>query len=199
MQAQKLLKRNDVNSCFGSDNGPVVIRGAVCATHKIRSAAPVFHSQISSNRILSQKKIEEKSGVPAGLRPWAVGLAGYYGLILGGRGAVSPSGSSSFARSWCAKKGMGGIACRHARAGKATGACWSVRRAARGVAGLLACATWPLARLPVARCAARGPAVWRRVPCNGIPGCRSAAGTRSTRPWTAGAGGPAGWTRAAPG
>jgi hypothetical protein len=29
-------------------------------------------------------------------------------------GATSPSGTNSFARSWCAENGMGGIACRHA-------------------------------------------------------------------------------------
>jgi RNA polymerase sigma factor (TIGR02999 family) len=37
-----------------------------------------------------------------------------FGLVLGGRGAVSPSGTSSFARSWCAVNGIGGTACRHA-------------------------------------------------------------------------------------
>jgi hypothetical protein len=34
--------------------------------------------------------------------------------VRGGRGAVSPSGTHSLARSWCAENGIGGIACRQA-------------------------------------------------------------------------------------
>jgi hypothetical protein len=35
-------------------------------------------------------------------------------LVLGGRGAVSPSGTSRCARSSCTANGTGGIGCRHA-------------------------------------------------------------------------------------
>jgi len=37
-----------------------------------------------------------------------------FGRVRGGRGLVSPSGTNSFARSWCAENGIGGTACRHA-------------------------------------------------------------------------------------
>jgi hypothetical protein len=55
------------------------------------------------------------------LRPEAICYAAWrrvvrfrFGLVLGGRGFVSPSGTSRCAKIWWAANGMGGIACRQA-------------------------------------------------------------------------------------